>query len=109
MLKIFADLLKKSKQFLHLLKKFNSIFANVLKKSNQSLHIARNSELIFAHVLKIANLFVEKTLDSNKNNFDKIFLNQYSIINRKIDTLTIYGNKTMNKTINIFQQVSLIL
>ena len=51
----------------------------------------------------------EKTLDLNKNNFEKIFINKYSIINRKIDTLTIYGTKTINKTINNFQQVSLIL
>ena len=83
----------------------------MLKKSNQNLHLAKkiNSELIFAHVLKIANLFVEKTFDLNKNYFDKIFINKYSIINRKIDTLTIYGTKTINKTINNFQQVSLIL
>ena len=53
----------------------------MLKKSNQ------NSEFIFAHNLKIANLFVEKTFDLNKNNFDKIFINKYSTINRKIDTL----------------------
>ena len=38
-------------------------------------------------MLKIANLFVEKTFDLNKNNFDKIFINKYSTINIKIDTL----------------------
>ena len=63
----------------------------MLKKSKQNLHLAK------------------KTLDLNKNNFDKIFINKYSFINRKIDTLTIYGTKTINKTINNFQQVSLIL
>ena len=60
----------------------------MLKKSNQNLHLAKNCKtVIFAHVLKIANLFVEKIFDLNKNNFDKIFINKYSTINRKIDTL----------------------
>ena len=61
----------------------------MLKKSNQNLHLAKKTKLIFAHVLKIANLFVEKTFDLNKNNFDKIFINKYSTINRKTDTLLI--------------------
>ena len=81
----------------------------MLKISNQNLHLAKKLSLVFAHVLKIANLFVEKTFDLNKNNFDKIFLIKYSIINKKNDTLTIYGTKTINKTIKNFQQVSLIL
>ena len=74
----------------------------MLKKSNQNLHLAKK-------LLKIANLFVEKTFDLNKNYIDKIFINKYSNINRKIDTLTIYGTKTINQTINNFQQVSMIL
>ena len=76
----------------------------MLKKSNQNLHLAKNSELIFAHVLKIANLFVEKTFDLNKNYFDKIFINKYSTIYRKIDTLLFTVSKPSIKQSTIFNK-----
>ena len=61
----------------------------MLKNQTKICILRKNSELIFAHVLKTANLFVEKTFDLNKIIFDKIFLNKYSTINRKIDTLLV--------------------
>ena len=97
----FCTLVEKTKTVFASCKKVYLNFCKRVEKIKPKFKNSefKNSELVFTHVLKIANLFVEKTFDLNKNYFDKIFINKYSIINRKIDTLTIYGTKTINKTI----------